>query len=243
MGRSRSIAGTLGLRMASVYNDVRASRVTFLVLVVGVVLEVLFVLLHGINKELLGDRRFLALDRDPNLPSWTETALFVVAGIAMALLAWLKPAARVPFAVLALLGFLLSLEQMAQIHADVEEQLGDLATFVIEPLMALGLMLVVAWAARHLPSRSNVLLWAAIASIALAQGSSLVNLHFDPAYALTIFLQSLEEVAEIATAVLLIAAAAQPLVDAIVARVLDDSAGRRQPELGTASIRHRERRA
>jgi hypothetical protein len=218
--------------MASFYNHVRASRVTLLILAAGLAIEVALVVLHGINKELLGDRLFLALDRDPNLPSWTETVLFVVAGLAMALLAWLKPAARIPFAVLALLAFLLSLEQMAQIHGDVEKALGDLATLVIQPLMALGLVLVVAWAARHLPSLSRVLLWGAIASIAVAQGSSLVNLQSDPPYAVNIFFQTLEEVGEIATAVLLIAAAAQPLMDSIVMRVADTLAvGERGQEL------------
>jgi hypothetical protein len=214
--------------MASFYDDVRASRVTWLILAAGLALQVLFVMLHGINKELLGDRLFLALDRDPNLPSWTETALFVAAGSAIALLAWLKPAARIPLAVLALLAFLLSLEQMAQIHGDVERQLGDLATLVIQPIMALGLVLAVVWAARHLPSLSRTLLWAAIVSIAVAQGSSLVNLQFDPPYAVIIFFQTLEEVGEIATAVLLLAAAGQPLIDSIVERVLDGVAHRRE---------------
>jgi hypothetical protein len=219
----------------SLYKQVRASRVTFLILAAGLAIEVLFVILHGVNKELLGDRLFLALDRDPNLPSWTETALFVVAGLGLAMLAWLRPAARIPFAVLALLAFLLSLEQMVQIHGDVEEELGDVATLVIQPLMALGLVAVVAWAARHLPRLQQVLLWAAIVSIAVAQASSLVNLQFDPPYAVNIFFQTLEEVAEIATAVLFIAAAAQPLIDSIVARVLDGGAEER-PEAKLESL-------
>jgi hypothetical protein len=227
--------------MTSFYDDVRASRVTSLILAAGLAMQVLFVVLHGINKEFLDDRLFLALDRDPNLPSWTETALFVVAGLAIALLAWLKPAARIPLAVLALLAFLLSLEQMAQIHGDVERQLGDLATLVMQPLMAGGLILAVAWAARHLPSLSRTLLWAAIVSIAVAQGSSLVNLQLDPPYVVIIFFQTLEEVGEISTAVLLVAAAAQPLIDSIVARVLADQADHGRPEPDAPSGRRHER--
>jgi hypothetical protein len=102
----------------------------------------------------------------------------------------------------------------------VEKELGDLATLVIQPLMALGLVAVVFWAARDLPALSKALLWGAIIAIAVAQGSSEVNLQFDPPYAINIFFQTLEEVAELATGVFMIAAAAQPALDAIVARVL-----------------------
>jgi hypothetical protein len=206
--------------MQNLYNQVRASRVTYTILLGGLALAALFVVLHGINKEFLGDRLFLALDRDPNLPSWTTTALFFAAGLACGLLAWLRPSGRVPLAVLAVFAMLLSLEQMVQVHGDVEKELGDLATLVIQPLMALGLVAVVFWAARDLPALSKALLWGAIIAIAVAQGSSEVNLQFDPPYAINIFFQTLEEVAELATGVFMIAAAAQPALDAIVARVL-----------------------
>jgi hypothetical protein len=212
------------------YERVRASRVTYAILAGGLALQLVLVLLHGVNKELLGDANFLALDMDNNLPSWITTALFVAAGLACGLLAWLRPPARVPLAVLAGLALLLSLEQMAQIHTRVEEDLGDTATLAIQPLMAAGLVVVVWLAARALPPLSKVLLWGAIAAIAVAQGSSLVGSELDLPYAGVVFFQTVEEVGEMLTAILLIAAAAQPALDAISARVLD---GRPQPEAET----------
>jgi hypothetical protein len=89
----------------------------------------------------------------------------------------------------------------------------------------------VVWlAARALPPLSKVLLWGAIAAIAVAQGSSLVGSELDLPYAGVVFFQTVEEVGEMLTAILLIAAAAQPALDAISARVLD---GRPQPEAET----------
>jgi hypothetical protein len=203
------------------YEQVRASPVTFAILAGGLALQAVLVVLHGVNKELLDDANFLALDKDNNLPSWITTALFVAAGLACGLLAWLRPRERIPLALLGLVALLLSLEQMAQIHGELEADLGDVMTLVIQPLLAIGLVAVVALAARGLPTLSKVLLWAAIACIAVSQLSSMVNSEFDPPYALVVFFQTIEEVGEMLTAILLIAAAAQPALDAIRARVLD----------------------
>jgi hypothetical protein len=208
--------------MRELYADVRASPVTFAILAGGVALQAVLVLLHGVNKELLGDANFLALDKDNNLPSWITTALFVVAGVACGLLAWLRPRERIPLALLAVVALLLSLEQMAQIHGELEADLGDVMTLVIQPLLAVGLVVVVALAARGLRTLSKVLLWAAIACIAISQVSSMVNSEFDPPYALVVFFQTVEEVGEMLTAILLIAAAAQPALDAVTARVLGE---------------------
>ena len=209
--------------MRELYEQVRASPVTFAILAGGLVLQAVLVVLHGVNKELLDDANFLALDKDNNLPSWITTALFVAAGLAMGLLAWLRPRERIPLALLGVVALLLSLEQMAQIHGELEEDLGDAMTLVIQPLLAIGLVAVVALAARGLPTLSKVLLWAAIACIAVSQLSSMVNSETDPPYALVVFFQTVEEVGEMLTAILLIAAAAQPALDAIRARLLDES--------------------
>jgi hypothetical protein len=209
--------------MRKLYDGVRASPVTFAILAGGLALQAVLVVLHGINKELLGDANFLALDKDNNLPSWITTALFVAAGLACGLLAWLRPRERVPLAFLAVVALLLSLEQMAQLHGELEEDLGDVMTLVIQPLLAVGLVAVVALAARGLPSLSKLLLWAAIACIAVSQLSSMINSDLDPPYALVVFFQTVEEVGEMLTAILLIAATAQPALDAIAARALHAS--------------------
>jgi hypothetical protein len=210
--------------MRKLYEGVRASPVTFAILCAGVALQAVLVVGHGVNKELLGDANFLALDKDNNLPSWITTALFVVAGLACGLLAWLRPRERIPLAFLAVVALLLSLEQMAQIHGELEADLDEVMTLVIQPLLALGLVVVVALAARGLPTLSKVLLWAAIACIAVSQLSSMVNSELDPPYALLIFFQTVEEVGEMLTAILLIGAMAQPTLDAVTARVLGDRA-------------------
>lgn len=209
--------------------EVGGSPVTYAIIVGGIALQLLFVLLHGVNSELLGDRSFLALDRDANLPAWTETLLFAVAGLGCWLLAWLEPAVRPPLALLGLVALLLSFEQMAQLHMRVEADLGSSATNVIEPLMALGLVAIVAFASRGLPWLSRVLLWAAIAAIALAQGSSMVNAELDLPHLEIVVFQTLEEVGEMLTATLLIAAVAQPIIDGVVARVLRASEAGRLP--------------
>jgi hypothetical protein len=214
--------------MRKLYDWVRASPVTFAILCAGVALQAVLVVGHGVNKELLGDANFLALDKDNNLPSWITTALFVVAGLACGLLAWLRPRERIPLAFLAVVALLLSLEQMAQIHGELEADLDELMTLVIQPLLAVGLVVVVALAARGLPPLSRVLLWAAIACIALSQLSSMVNSELDPPYALLIFFQTVEEVGEMLTAILLIAAMAQPTLDAVTARVLGERSEARQ---------------
>jgi hypothetical protein len=216
LAASHRTAGGSALRQW--WDDVRASPLTYAIVVGGVAIQLVLVLAHGVNSALLGDGSFLALDRDHNVPAWYETALFVVAGLGCWLLAWLRPAIRVPLVLLGLVALLLSFEQMAQLHGSVEEDLGDTAT-AIEALMALGLVAVVWLAARGLPRLSKILLWGAIVAIAVAQGSSTINSD-DLPHAVVVFLQTLEEVGEMTTATLLIAAVAQPVVDGIVARVL-----------------------
>ena len=201
--------------------DLRSTPVTLAVVAGGIALLSVLLLLHAINKLLLGDGLFLAFDADPNLPSWIQTALFVVAGLGCWLLGWLRPELRLPLAVLGLFAFALSCEQMVQVHKEVESSLGDLAMNVVQPLLALGLIAIVWLAGRGLPRLSQALLWGAIASIAVAQGSSMVNAEFELPYAGLIFFQTLEEVGEMMTAILMIAAIAQPVLDAIAAKVLE----------------------
>jgi len=94
----------------SIHREALESPVTWGVIAVGVAIQIVLVVLHGVNTELLGDRSFLALDKDANLSAWVETALFVAAGICCGLLAWLKPRARLPLALLGGVAMLMSLE-------------------------------------------------------------------------------------------------------------------------------------
>lgn len=206
--------------VSSLYQDLVDSPATCAVLAIGLVIQVVLVLAHGVNKELLGDRSFLALDKDANLPAWTETALFVGAGICCGVLAWLKRRARWSLALLGVVAMLMSFEQMAQLHTRVEADLGGVATKGIEPLMAIGLVLIVLNASRQLPRLSKVCLWGAVAAIAMAQGSSMLNSEFTLPHAPLVFFQTTEEVGEMLTATLLVAATIQPIIDGVVNRVL-----------------------
>lgn len=203
-------------------DDVARSPLTYTLLGAGIALQLLLVALHGINKELLGDGTLLALDRDANVPSWITTALYVTAGLACWLLAWARPAGRVALVLLGLIAFGLSFEQMAQLHGDLERDGGDAVMLVVQPLLAIGFVAVVVAVARSLPRRSRALLVAMVLAIATAQGSSMLNSEFDLPYPAVIVLQTLEEVAEMMTAIFLIAALAQPLADADSERVLRD---------------------
>jgi hypothetical protein len=211
--------------VGSVYEEILASPVTWGVIAVGIAIQAVLVVLHGVNKELLGDRSFLALDKDANLPAWVETALFVAAGIGCGVLAWLKPRARLPLALLGVVAMLMSLEQMAQLHTRVEADLGEIATKGIEPLMALGLVAIVVFAGRHLSRLSKICLWGAVVAIAVAEGSSMLNSEFVLPHAALVFFQTTEEVGEMLTATLFIAAMAQPILDGVVSRVLSTQLG------------------
>jgi len=216
---ARPIASPRGL-VGSLYSEVRASPVTWAVLIAGAAIIALLVLAHGVNKELLGDRSFLALDKDANLPAWTETAMFAIGGVGFGVLAWLKPKARASLALLGGIALLMSLEQMAQLHTRVEDELGGIATKGIEPLMAIGLIAIVVFAGRQLPRLSKICLWGAVVAIAIAQGSSMLNSEFSLPHAPLVFFQTTEEVGELLTATLFIAATLQPIIDGVVERVL-----------------------
>lgn len=201
-------------------NQYRRRPVTTVIILAGVALQVVFVLAHGANKELLGDGVFLALDQDASLPSWSTIVLFAFAGTASGLLAWLRPAWRWPLVVLAVLTLLLSLEQTVQIHGRAErEEIGGAAGPLVEVIGGVGVLGALALAARAMPPPYRWLLLGAIATIGTAAFSSMVNDSFDLPYAGVIFFQTLEEVSEMLTATLILAATAEPLLGAIGQRL------------------------
>lgn len=192
--------------------QLRQRPVTARILLYGVAVQVLFIVLHGINKELLGDGNFLALDKDASLPTWFTVVLFAVAGISAALLAALRPKARLPLLGLAAYGFVFSLEQTTQIHTQLEDHIGDPIATLGEMAVGLLLVVVVVSVARMMEAPFKQLLWLSILTILISTGSSEMNSAFDLPYAGVIFFQTLEEVTEMLTATLFIAATVEPLL-------------------------------
>lgn len=210
--------------MNAVQDDIARSPLTYALLGAGIALAFALVALHVVNKTLLGDGTMLALDQDANLPSWLTAVLFAVAGLACWLLARMRDTRRAALVLLGLIAVGLSFEQTVQLHGELEQEGGDVVMLVVQPLLAVGFVAVVALAARDLPHRSRLLLVGMVAAIAVAQGSSMLNSRLDLPYAGIVVVQTLEELAEMSTAILLLAALAQPLVDAVVARVLRERA-------------------
>lgn len=198
---------------------IRSSRATRLVILASAAAQVAFVIAHAINKELLGDGLFLALDSDPNLPSWTTGALFLLAGVGCALLAWLRPDLRIPLALVAAVTLFVSFEQTVQLHSQLEDAVADPGASLIQAGIGVCFAAAIAFAAVRLRGMARVLMAGALLAAAISFGASALNRAFDLPYVLIVSFQTLEELGEMTTATLILAAVVQPVVDAIVARV------------------------
>jgi hypothetical protein len=190
------------------------------ILVAGVALQAFFIVAHGVNKELLGDGTFLALDHDASLPSWATVVLFALAGICCALLAWLNPESRMPLAVLAGFSLALSLESTVQLHGQVERDSDNPFRSLVQLLGGAGFVAALLLVARALSRPFRWFLLLAVATIVAAAGASEMNDKFDLPYVGVIFFQTVEEVCEMMTAILVLAAVAEPLIAAIERRLV-----------------------
>lgn len=180
---------------------------------------------HGVNKELLGDGSFLALDHDASLPSWATVVLFALAASCCALLAWLRPEWRLSLALLTGFSLVLSLESTVQIHGQVERDPDNPFRSLVQLLGGAGFVAALLLAARALPRPHRWLVLIAVATIAAAAGASEVNDKFDLPYVGVVFFQTVEEVSEMLTAILVLAAVAQPLIGAVERRLGAAEAG------------------
>jgi hypothetical protein len=165
---------------------------------------------HVINS-LAFDWQFLNLNVEQNLPSWVSTLAFAIAGLA-SLAAGLgdrQPRAWTGVGVL-MLAF--SLDDVAMIHEQLEDAWDEgIALLVVEPVLAVAVVLVFAAAARTLAGVARRLLWGGLAALVIAQAASSAGfLASDGARGLAA-LATLEEASEMMMAVLILAAAVQPL--------------------------------
>lgn len=190
-------------------------RLTAAILAAGLVLEAFFVVMHGINKEAFGDGYFFSLDNDLSLPSWATCVLFAWAGSVCALFAVFERAARRPFAALGVISFGLSMEQFVQLHGRVEESVADPGSKLIEIFLGVAIVVAIVLAARVLSPPFRQLLLGSIAILVISSLSSQANQSLDPPYVGVIFFQTVEEIFEMLTATLIIAATVEPLWDSI----------------------------
>jgi FtsH-binding integral membrane protein len=193
----------------------RRYPLAFRLIVAGLALQVFFVVMHGLNKELFGDGFFFALDHDLSLSAWATGVLFFLAGLLAGVIAWLDPAVRRPIGALAAISIALSIEQVVQLHGRIEASVADPGSKLIEICVALVIVAVIVLASRALRPPHRQLLLSSIGLLVLSALASQANQSIDPPYAGVIFFQTVEEVCEMLTAIAIVAALAEPLVRAV----------------------------
>lgn len=164
------------------------------------------VLLHGVNKVLLGDRVMFALDGEGNLPTWFSSTLFAVAGISALAFALVDARSRWLWVLVGLLFVGFSLDDSVEIHETTEREGESLSRLILQPVIVGVLALVLGVLGRRHPRPERWLLMAAGGVIVVALGASLLNAYFDPPYSLLVMIQVLEETSEMVAPALVIAA-------------------------------------
>jgi hypothetical protein len=198
-----------------------ASRypVTAWTLGLGLALFAFFVVMHGVNKVVFDDGYVFSLDHDQSIPSWATSALFLLAGAISGLLAWLRPRDRTILGALAAIATGLSIEQVVQLHSRVEEEIADPGAFLIEATIGLAVILVVVLVARTLARPHRYLMLGSIGALLLAALASQANQAGDLPQAGVVFFQTVEEISEMLTALLIIAAVVEPTLRAFERRI------------------------
>jgi hypothetical protein len=198
-----------------------ASRypVTAWTLGLGLALFAFLVLMHGVNKVAFDDGYVFSLDHDQGIASWGTSALFLLAGVLSGLLAWLRPRDRTLLGALAAIATGLSIEQVVQLHSRVEEEIADPGAFLIEATIGLAVIVVVVLVARTLASPHRYLMLGSIGALLLAALASQANQAGDLPQVGVVFFQTVEEISEMLTALLIIAAVVEPALRAFERRI------------------------
>lgn len=188
-------------------------RWTRRVAITGLAITAAFVVVHLINHATAG-LRLLDLNKESNLPTWWSSFVFTVAGLVSLTVGLADRAARQWIAV-GVLMLALGLDDIAMLHERMEDKLGDgFAILVIEPILALGVLMIFLSAARSASHSSRVLLLCALVALVFAQGSSSISFIHDSIPIPEVPLTALEESSEIVMGVLVLTAAIDPLLAA-----------------------------
>lgn len=195
------------------------------ILTVGAIVLVAFALLHGLNHVTF-DGRFLAVDLEANLFTWTRTLAFAAAGVACWLAAIRRPQARTAWRASAIVLVLLSLDETVEGHNWLEQQLdATLVIVVVIPVAAILLATGLAAAVRRMQPLSRWLLIAAGAALVAGQLVAALNASVDLPYAAVVLAGIAEQLLEAAVPVFALAAAWRPAVGGL-SELLDRPASR-----------------
>lgn len=179
-------------------------------LVAGAIVLAGFVALHGVNHVTF-DGRFLAMDLERNLFTWTRTLAFAAAGVACWLAAIERPRARRAWRLIAVFLVALSLDETVEGHNWLEEQVGaTLVIVVVIPLATLVLAGGLVAGIRRMEPLPRLLLLGAALSLIGAQAVAAVNAGVDLPYVAIVVAGVAEQLLEAAVAILVLAAAWRP---------------------------------
>jgi uncharacterized integral membrane protein len=189
------------------------------VLAGGLIAACVLIALHGINAVTV-EHDLLDLNTEQNVPSWATTFAFTVAGLLSLGLGACGREYR-PWLLIGLLMLAFSLDDVAMLHERFEANTHEsFALLVLEPLIALGILVLFAWAARTVKGLSRLLLVGTVVALVLAQaGSSLGSESESVPIPLSILIV-IEEGSELLMGVLLAAAVVEPLMAALNRRLV-----------------------
>jgi hypothetical protein len=186
-------------------------RWTIRVAAVGLAVAAGFVALHIVNRLTI-DSELLNINEEQNIPSWGSTFIFTVAG----LIALVAGAERRVWLAVGVVMVAFSLDDVAMLHERFEEDTDEsLALLEIEPLMALAVVVVFAFAFRAATRLSRYMLLGGVLALFVAQGTSSVGFLRDELGIPLGLLVIVEEGSELLAGVLVAAAAVDPALCAL----------------------------
>ena len=186
------------------------------VVAVAIAVHAFLIVMHGVNKELLGDRRYLALDGESNLPTWVSIVTFALAATTAALVAFADDVRRWWWASLAVVMASLSLDEASMAH-DALEDMADRKYSQLgwQPLLGLVVLWLYVQLIRRVGPRARLMLILSFSCLVAAQFSSSFNSLVKPPYVINIFLQTTEEWGEMLVATFALAAGVDELKDRV----------------------------
>ena len=196
----------------------------------GGVCVLVLIAAHGANS-LTADVRMFHLDMEDNLPTWFTSSQHLMAALAAVLVARFGRDQRRLWLALALIMGLLSFEEIAQVHDQVEDRVNfNVAQLVLEPAVGLVVLAVFITLARRSERSVRRLLLAGAASLVLAHTMSALNGTLDLPHYGIVAASTLEETFEMLVGTLVLAASAAPALQAVRAELGSAVRPRREAE-------------
>ena len=198
-------------KQVSQLSNAARESLTIQIVIIGLTIEVLLVALHGFN-HITFDGRWLALDKENNLPTWFSSSQLLLAGAGWSVVSAMADSKRILWLGMAVVSMMLSLDESALIHDWLEglvEQ--DLVIFTWQALVGIGVILLFITAIRNLQGLPRLCLIGAAVALTTSQVSSTIVGVLEPTYVLLVVLAVSEEFCEMLTGTLLFAATLIPI--------------------------------